>query len=307
MKNIIKDTIFLAIFILLFIICSNIFVLKGNGFGSDVTSFYNLEKNSLDIMFFGSSHSYSTFNPEIIEKESGLKSYNFATQQQPIQITYHYMIEALKTQKPKYFILESHMLTLNYDYAAEGTVRDALDKMKISKNKIEAINIAIENKKDRASYYINLIKYHSRYKELTLSDIKEGLLQKGIDNNGFISLESKPEIMVDNKKIINKNSKKEIYYKNIEYLNKIIELAKENDIELILVKTPCQMTEETQAKVNWIEEYVKEHNISFIDYNKKFKELDIQEGDFYDLGHLSGSGADKVSKNFAKYIQKREK
>jgi hypothetical protein len=307
MKNLIKDLIFLIIFIILFVICSNIFVLKGNGFGSDVTSFYNLEKNSLDIIFFGSSHSYSTFNPELIEKESGLKSYNFATQQQPIQITYYYMVEALKTQKPKYFVLESHMLTLDYDYAEEGTIRDALDKMKPSLNKFNAINAAVKNKEDRASYYINIIKYHSRYKELTTADIKEGLLQNGIDNNGYISLESKPEVMIDNKKILKQNSKKEIYYKNIEYLNKIIELAKENDIELILVKTPCQMTDETQAKVNWLVEYTKENNIDFIDYNKKIKELDIKTGDFYDTGHLSGSGSTKVSKNFVEYIQKREK
>ena len=306
MKNLIKDTIFIIIFIILLIICSNIFVLKGNGYGSDVTSFYNVEKNSLDIMFFGSSHSYSTFNPTVIEEQTGLKSYNFATQQQPIQITYHYMIEALKYQKPKYFVLESHMLTIDQDYAEEGTVRDALDKMRMSKNKIEAINVSVENKDDRATYYLNIIKYHSRYNSLTKTDIKEGILQEGIDNDGFISLDSVPEITVDNKKILKQDTKKEIYYKNVEYLNKIIALAEENNIELILVKTPCQMDEERQSKVNWLVDYTAEREIAFIDYNRMSKELKLEEGDFYDTGHVSGTGAEKVSTNFSNYINEKE-
>lgn len=306
MKNIIKDTIFLVIFIIMFIVCSNVFELKGNGYGSDVTSFYNIKEDTLDIVFFGSSHSYSTFNPEYIEENTGLKSYNFATQQQPIQITYHYMIEALKYQKPKYFVLESHMLTIDQDYAEEGTVRDALDKMRMSKNKINAINVSVENKDDRASYYLNIIKYHSRYNSLTKNDIKEGILQQGIDNNGFIGLESKPEIKVDNKQVLKDATKKEIYYKNIEYLNKIIKLAEDNDITLILVKTPCQMTEERQSKVNWLIDYTEEKNIGFIDYNKMFKELKIDEGDFYDEGHLSLEGTEKVNKHFTNYIKEEK-
>ena len=139
MKNLIKSIIFLTIFIILLHVCSNIFELKGNGFGSDVISFYNLKKNSLDIIFFGSSHSYASFYPDVIEEETNLKSYNFATQQQPIYITYHYMIEALKSQRPKYFVLETLMTSIDDEYATEGVNRDALDKMKLSKNKIHKL------------------------------------------------------------------------------------------------------------------------------------------------------------------------
>ena len=73
MKNLIKSIIFSTIFIILLHVCSNIFELKGNGFGSDVISFYNLKKNSLDIIFFGSSHSYASFSPDVIEEETNLK------------------------------------------------------------------------------------------------------------------------------------------------------------------------------------------------------------------------------------------
>lgn len=302
MKNFIKDLIFLAIFAVLFYICTNIFVLKGNGYGSDVISFYNLRNNSLDIIFFGSSHSYSSFSPDIIEEETGFISYNFATQQQPIYITYHYMIEALKTQKPKYFVLDTLMLTADEEYTTEGVVRDALDKMKFSKNKIEAIKVSVENKEDRMSYYLNIIKYHTRYSELNLNDIKIGLTQIGLKNRGFISLPSNNEIMIDNSELLNITDELKISNKNLEYLEKIVKLAQENNITLIFVKTPCNLTEKQVKNINWIKEYSHKNDINFIDYNLNMNDLNLEIGDFYDYGHLSGTGAEKLSKDFSNYL-----
>ena len=50
-------------------------------------------------------------------------------------------------------------------------------------------------------------------------------------------------------------------------------------------------------------DYTEEKNIDFIDYNKMFKELKIDEGDFYDEGHLSLEGTEKVNKHFTNYIK----
>ena len=305
MKIAIKDLIFLIIFALLFSICTNVFELKGNGYGSDVISFYNQPKNSLDIIFFGSSHSYATFSPDIIEEETGLVGYNFATQQQPIYITYHYMLEALKTQHPRYFILETKMLSVDNEYTIEGVVRDALDKMKLSKNKIDAIKASVESKKDRISYYLNIIKYHSRYNELNKNDIIIGLTQIGLKNRGYISLPANENIMINNENIIDISNKEKISEKNLEYLEKIVNLAEENEIELIFVKAPCQLTEDDQKKYNWLKEYAKEKNIDYIDYNEHLENLNLKIGDFYDHGHLSGTGSEKVSKNFSDYLKNK--
>lgn len=306
MKNLFKDIIFLIILILLFNICTNIFVLKGNGYGSDIISFYNLENDSLDAIFFGSSHSYATFSPDIIEAETGLKTYNFATQQQPIYITYHYMIEALKTQQPKYFILETKMLAVDDEYASEGVIRDAIDKMKNSLNKYEAIQVSVKNEEEKASYYFNIIKYHTRYNSLTKTDIITGLTYKGLDNRGFISLPSNKDIIVDNSEIIKISSQESLAEKNLKYLNKIIKLANDNDIKIIFVKSPCTLKVDEQKKYNWLKKYAQEKNISYIDYNYYFNELNLGIGDFYDNGHLSGTGAAKVSKAFAEYLKEFE-
>lgn len=303
MKNLIKDLIFITIFLFLLNICTNILVLKGNTYGSDVISFYNQKKNSLDIVFFGSSHSYTTFSPDIIENATGLKSYNFATQQQPIYITYHYMLETLKTQKPKYFVLETKMLAVDDEFATEGVTRDAVDKMRTSINKINTINLSVKEKEDRVSYYLNIIKYHTRYNELTKTDIKTGLTQKGIDNKGFKNLESNNDITINNEKILEITEKENISNKNFKYLKKMIKLAKENNIELILVKSPCQLTEQDQKKYNWIEDYAKKNEIYYVNYNTQTEQLNLKRGDYYDIGHLSYEGAKKVTLDFLKYLE----
>ncbi len=302
-KRLFKIIIFILIFALILSLLMKILIRKGDGLGSDVYSFYDLEENTLDMVFFGSSHCYSTFSPYKIEEITGLKSYNFSTQQQPINISYHFMVETLKTQKPKYFILETRMFTIDDEYMEEGVVRDALDKMKMSQNKIEAINESVKDKEARASYYLNIIKYHSRFMEIGIEEIINAIRGKSIDNKGYVGLPVGKDIYIDNSYVLNINDTVELSNKNLEFFNKIIDLAKENNITLILVKSPCVITEDDQKHFNKVKEIAKENGIDYIDYNYMFDELNFNfEEDFYDYGHLSKNGSEKVSENFANYI-----
>lgn len=286
-------------------IVSSIFVMKGLGYGSDVISFYKEEKNSLDVIFFGSSHSYSTFSPKVIYEETGLKSYNFATQQQPLWITYHYMKESLKYQKPKYMVIEILMTTTEEDYMGEAINRDAIDKMRPSLNKIDVIDASVEKRSDRLSYYFNIIKYHSRWNKLIKNDVIDYF--KKDENKGFTYLEGNHEkaTKTNVKKIKDKES---ISLKNEIYLNKIITLGKENGIELIFVKSPCSTTIENHKKYNHVKSIVEAYNYKYLNYNEKYSELHLDfEKDFYDSGHLTGEAAIRVSKHFANYLKEKFK
>ena len=48
-----------------------------------VGGFYN-EEDRFEVMYFGPSHAYAAFSPLAIWEETGVKSYVFATQQQPM-------------------------------------------------------------------------------------------------------------------------------------------------------------------------------------------------------------------------------
>lgn len=300
-KIILKIIIFIVIFLIILHMLSILLVRKGNGYGTDVFDFYKQDKNSIDILYLGSSHAYSSFNPYLIADETSLNGYVFATQQQPIWITYYYLKEALKYQKPKYVVLEVHMaIVQNTDYAEEQVNRDAIDKMKMSKNKIDAINISVEEEK--LSYYLNIIKYHSRYKELNWVDFKTVFLNYSIDNKGYTSLPEKDYTFEYDNNIVTEDTLK-ISDKNEIYLNKIIELAKDNNIQIIFVKTPAKYTEEEYKKLNHINSIADENKVLFINYIKNINDLELVfENDFYDEGHLNGKGSDKLSINFSKLI-----
>ena len=169
-----------------------------------------------------------------------------------------------------------------------------------------AINESVENKKDWSSYYFNIIKYHSRYNDLNIDDIKIGFTRKGINNNGFTKLEENVDTDIDNSKVLNIDERKKISSKNLKYLKRIIKLAKNNNTELIIVKSPCELSEDEQKYYNWLEDYLSKENIDFINYNKKINDLNLVSGDFYDYGHLSYSGAKKLSRDFSKYIKEKE-
>ncbi len=176
-KKILIIIVILIISMIAFNRLSILLVRKGNGYGSDVLNFYKQPRDTIDMIVLGSSHAYTSLNPYLIESKTNLKTYDFCTQQQPLWITYYYLKEALKYQHPKYIVLEAHMAVVgNNDYAEEQVNRDAIDKMKFSTNKIDVIKNSVENKDDRVSYYLNIIKYHSRYKELNKIDIKTAFL-----------------------------------------------------------------------------------------------------------------------------------
>jgi hypothetical protein len=302
-KIIVRLAVFLSIFILLLTISSNILVRKGNGYGTDVYSFYHEKKDSLNLIFFGSSHSYATFSPNVLEEELGLKAYNFSTQQQPLWITYYYMKETLKYQHPDFWVLEILMTAYPDDYMDEGVNRDAIDKMKFSFNKISAINNSVENNNDRLSYYFNIIKYHSRWNELTKWDLYCLLSSNISSTHGFTYLKNSVGI-AEYRDMTSVTERKDLTPKNNEYLLKIIELAKKNNIQLIFVKSPCTMLKEKQKVYNTICDIAEKNNIGYWNCNLMNEKLNLNyRTDFYDSGHVLGSTAIKITTNFANYLK----
>ena len=56
-----------------------------------IGGFYNEPRGEFTAMFFGSSHIYASLSPLELWHETGVKSYVFATQLQPMWATYTYL------------------------------------------------------------------------------------------------------------------------------------------------------------------------------------------------------------------------
>ena len=96
--------------------------------------FYEMERDTVDVLFLGSSHAAAAFSPQELYDGYGITSYNLGSEQQNLLITYYWLKEALRYQSPKVVVLDCLMLfsympseVLN---TTEGFARKAIDPMR---------------------------------------------------------------------------------------------------------------------------------------------------------------------------------
>lgn len=296
MKRLITTAILIILFLGIFSRISDILEYKSLAEPWNMTlkvgGFYNEPEDSMDILFFGSSHMYCSIDPNLLEEQTGLTSYIFATQKQPLWITYHYMIEALKTQKPKKIFLEVNMATEKEDYMDEGTNYSAIDPIQFSINKWNMIQSAALPE-EQHQYLFNIIKYHDRWQELTPQDYDLSYKKEQDPLRGYVKLVTAEE----SAEFWDLSQVTEIQIptaKNIEYLNKMIDLSKEESFELIMFKSPSSATEEEKKIYNYVADLCQQNNIKFVDFNMHYDEIGLNPNiDYYDKRHLNIEGMKK--------------
>ncbi len=302
---IVKGLVFVVCFLSIFSYLNELTIRKSLAEPWDMTNkiggFYNEEKNSFDVIFLGSSHAYASFIPSILEDDMSLHSYVFASQLQPITATYHYFKEILKTQKPKLVVVE--VFTPAFDYELdEGVVHSFTDDIPLSFNKVQMIYHAVPESLQKECF-IPMIKYHVRWEELDERDwnFKRSALHD--DLSGYVRLqECNQELEIVDGDL---DKVEAIDKKNEKYLLKIIDLAKENDIQLLFVKTPTTDYADYQAKVNYIRDLAAKYDVPFVDFNvgSEGYKADIRT-DFYDKRHLNEVGARRFTKAFEGVLRK---
>lgn len=304
-KIIFKVILFVMIFIMLFMRLTNIFERKDyNHIMLD--GFYNLEENSQEVLFFGSSHVFRSINPNVLFDEYGIESYVLGTSEQPLQASYYLMVEALKTQSPEIVVVETFFVNLSEDLlqdpSKDSRIRHVTDPMRLSVNRFDAIETMTEHKDSSLPFHINFLEYHNRWKELTQNDFTYRKGEVYAEHRGyFYREESNPvsfnQFNIDDIEAVN------IKPDSLEYLNKITLLAEDNRIDLILLSAPWMINEGSAAVQLSVENYAQENNLDYYDSIAKFDEYNFDlNTDFYDAGHLSNSGALKFTNVFGEYL-----
>ncbi len=304
MKNkIIKIVCFITIFAVLFFRFEKVFNFKyGDGIYS-LSCFYEEPEDSIDVLCFGSSHIFENVNTGILWKEYGIADFNLCGSIQPVWNTYYYMKEALKTQRPRVMVVDVYGTIQTEDYIDHSRIIKNNYGLKFSKDKIESILVS-SPEESRIDYLMEHSNYHNRYSEITRSDFADHLGMtnyknwKGFGLNTAVKAFSEP-------KEFDTNETAELTDKVTEYLMKIIELSKEKDIPLLLIKTPyCGVTLDIQKKYNKVAEIAGENDIPFINFNRHYKEIGINfETDFADANHMNHRGNVKFTRYLAGYLK----
>ncbi len=269
--------------------------------GSMISQYYDEEKNH-EVIFLGDCEVYANFSPMVIYEDTGITSYVRGSSQQLLWQSYYILEETLKYEIPKVVVFNVN--AMRYDEpVSEAYNRLTLDNMKWSKQKYEMIKASMTEEENMASYLFPILRYHSRFDQLTEEDFKYLFTKKKNTYNGFlINKNIKPVESLPTQRKLSNYRFSDITY---SYLNKITNLCKENDIELVLVKAPSVYPFWYDEYDSQIEEYANENGLKFINFLDNVEEIGIDyTQDTYDSGlHLNLYGATKLSHYFAKILQ----
>lgn len=302
----IKIIVFIILFLVLLEISNDLLIKKEtdlpDNFTTKVMGLKNEQENSFDVMFYGNSHVFSAVNPLILFQNTGITSYVYASPGQPFPLTYHYIKESLKTQKPDVMFVEVYATTYPTEYTNETRAHQALDPIPLSWQKINMIHDAAEAN-NRWQYYFPIIMYHGRWHSLTAADF-DFSYKKDIDfTKGYRIMKKSVEVnrcytFLDDRIASPINEKHE------DTLYKIIELAKATDTELIFFVAPFELSEKKWHLINYVKQIAHENDIKFIDFNLLAEALELDpKSDFFDSDHMNYKGAQKVTQYLSTYLQ----
>lgn len=254
------------------------------------TEFHSLEDNSIDVLFLGTSHVYHAVDPMYIYEKSGITTYALCGPAARIDMSYLILKDALKTQSPKvvFFDMSAVHWTGPPD---EALTHKVLDQLEWSDDKIEyAYNNDVEGL-DPMSALFPLFRYHTRWNQLGQEDFQfmTGTQEDTYVRGHYITYQTQKAVIKYD--LMDMDFMLTDLYLN--YLDRIITLCRDNDIDLILYKAPTPGWRKSLSQ--GCAAYAEEEGLPFYDMNQYLNQIGINvETDFKDkTDHLNQVGAEK--------------
>jgi len=315
--KVLKCLIFCLLAVLMVHGINRVLKIKGQEYGvyspyAQYGGFYEMEKNTVDVLFLGSSHCYCGFSPQEFYGRCGIRSYNLGSSRQSTWLSYYWLREALKTQTPQAVVMDVYYTRVSS--GDEPSVQKALSYMKWSPNKVEAVQTAVKEfpELNFKSFLLPNIRFHDRWKELDRADFVLSELEPYKALKGYVPLpdrygktdfkmigESEEDFAAASKAGIELQPETDEYTEwpdtSKVYMGRIADLCKEKGIDLILVKTPTVRW--TAEDHNAAAKFAQEYGLPFYDFNtcRYYKALNYDYAqDNADEGHANVQGAEKI-------------
>lgn len=225
---------------------------------------YDQPRNTIDVLVLGSSHAYYGINTAKLWEDYGIAAYDFGSAEQSLWVSYHYLIETCKTQKPKVVVLDFYTpAAYQEDHKFKYTfLADALYGMKFSLNKLAMMHACFDwNLELWNKYFPSFFGYHDQYDQVELEDIGK-LFADHSDFKGYVPHFSQAPtdgFNIDTESVLAPSDK------SVKYLEKIVDYTRKHDIELYITIVPYRVNDEQtegtiqeeDKRYNWLAKYVE--------------------------------------------------
>lgn len=275
-------------------------------------SFYSEPKNTIEVIFLGSSSTSNAYIPAQLYEDYGVCSYNLATSAQPF-------LAALTLTEDTYWAhprtLDTVVLdcsTLFYE-PADPFYRVVLDEVSLPSKLFPVLGWE-EAENDKGVYLSNTYAYHNRWSELDETDIDKFSYQdhpylRGYEplwarslTEGDVATLSLPKVQPDLTA-----TPAEANPVELRYLRELAKFCRDRDITLVLAKTPVydEWPDGNHVATAHIAESL---GVDFLDLNYEpfFSETGFNQAlDTRDGYHPNDSGARKITRYVGDYLVER--
>ncbi len=300
-KRMIKIIFFFGI---LLIMLNNVFSILWISEES-ITYFYNEPKDTLDVIYLGSSNAYKHFNTTLAYNLYGFTTGMLSNDSEPFAAIKYLINDAEKYQDAKLYIIDMTMATRSLNTVMPEHIRKTVDNMEFSMNRINAINEILGykgiDKKQYINYYFSFFMYHGMWKNISKRTfVGRNDLYKGFVLNPYNNTKTEAQ----EEQTWNGNAYTELPQEHKEILTSLFNTIQDKKINAIFIIPPRYFTDEEQGELNEMTKLIEENGYTIINMNTvEDYNIDYQN-DFYDNKHLNINGATKYTIYISKYLKK---
>lgn len=269
--------------------------------GAFIAEYYDQKNKDFDVVFIGDCEVYENFSPQALWDEYGINSYIRGSADQYIWQSYYLLEDILRYDTPE--VVVYNVLPMNTDKSnSEAYNRMTIEGMEWSMAKVNSIKASMTEDEHFLDYVFPILRYHSRWSELTWDDVKYMFTSKKVSHNGYyMRVDVKPAENVPKGRPLADYSFGDNAWKYLEMMTKLCE---EKGITLVLIKAPSLYPywyDEWDAQ---IVEYAEANDLLYINFLNHIEDAGIDfTTDTYDAGlHMNLYGAEKLSRYFGRIL-----
>lgn len=309
----------LVVCIALYVMCDLFEQENTNNIDQRFTTYRNLNENTVDAVWIGTSGVDRYWIPAKAYEEHGLTLYTLASDGLPAWLFTDVIKEAYTYQNPKLIIVDIRAYGQSDDdpNIVDVRVRRLLDAMDfLSANRfrtaLKTMRVFHENYEGKSfelSYLLPYIKYHSMWNNYDYA-LANHWGNKEHEHLGFFMHPTKSIKVTPHDNIVTDSD----YYEELDPLAKaslydLLDYSKANNIELLFIDTPQFRGTTEMGRTNSLIKLLEEEGLNYISYCETDEagnfihapNLD-PKADFYDDGHTNYYGAEKFTEIFSAYL-----
>lgn len=268
-----------------------------------MTNLYQQPEGSVDVLALGTSLAYSGINTNVLWAEYGIAAYNLCGAEQPYWISYHLLREALKTQRPRLILMDAKASIYQRDYSSRGRVFMGAQGIADPLLRLQAIRASVREE-DFLSFALGYPQLHGFYSQVRWESFvyppDNG--GRGPDWKGYI--EATDTEKHQRPSLVFADTKRPMNPRQEEYCRKILLLAREENIPLLLIGIPNPDYANDHMYYNSLWSLAEELGVPYINYNTPDRRFGLTYSScFADWQHLNVKGSVIFSRRLGQDLQ----